>query len=66
MNVTLNGAPAVLEDGATVRDVVRRLVAAERGVAVAVDRQVIPRSEWDHHALRDGADIEVLTAAAGG
>jgi sulfur carrier protein len=37
-----------------------------RGVAVAVDAEVVPRSEWARCRLWDGARVEVLTAMQGG
>jgi sulfur carrier protein len=37
-----------------------------RGVAVAVDGEVVPRSEWASLRLADGARVEVLTAMQGG
>lgn len=68
MNVVLNGRPADLPEGATVADAVAALeVPAEgRGVAVAVDAEVVPRGEWDTHALADGAQVEVVRAVQGG
>jgi sulfur carrier protein len=68
MRVVLNGAEAELRDGATVRTAVAALdlPAAGRGVAVAVDAEVVPRTEWDTHELDDGARIEVLRAIQGG
>jgi len=64
--VTLNGRAATLEPTATVADVVATLLQEPRGVAVSVDREVIPRSAWSATVLHDGALIEVLTAASGG
>ena len=57
-----------LPAGATVADVVRRVTGedAPRGVAVAVDRCIVPRSEWARTALGAGARVEVVEAAAGG
>jgi len=68
MMVELNGRPAELPEGATVADAV---VAAgadgeSRGVAVAVDGEVVPKGKWTARALRDGADVEVLRAVQGG
>jgi len=40
--------------------------AAGRGVAVAVDAEVVPRGQWDTHKLDDGARVEVLRAIQGG
>jgi sulfur carrier protein len=37
-----------------------------RGVAVAVDGEVVPRAAWESFALGDDADVEVLTAMQGG
>ena len=64
----VNGEPTEVRAGATIADVVRRLIAEEdpRGVAVAVDRCVIPRSEWATTPARAGSLVEVVTAAAGG
>jgi sulfur carrier protein len=42
------------------------LSAQARGVAVAVDGEVVPRSAWDTHALGPDARVEVLTAMQGG
>jgi sulfur carrier protein len=43
-----------------------QLTGARRGVAVAVNGEVIPRSAWATAGLRDGDRVEVLTAAQGG
>ena len=37
-----------------------------RGVAVAVDAEVVPRGEWETTKLDDGARVEVLRAIQGG
>jgi sulfur carrier protein len=37
-----------------------------RGVAVAVDGEVVPRAEWTSRALAPDARVEVLTAMQGG
>jgi sulfur carrier protein len=66
--LTVNGDPFRAPDGATIADVVARLIdgAEPKGIAVAVDRCVIPRSEWATTRARAGAPIEIVTAAAGG
>ena len=68
MNVVLNGQPRDLPDGATVADAVSAsgMPALARGVAVAVDREVVPRSQWGETALADGQRVEVLEAVQGG
>jgi sulfur carrier protein len=68
MNVVVNGEPRELEAGATVQAVLAALdlPGGERGVAVAVDAEVVPRGEWPAHQLSEGARIEVLRAIQGG
>jgi sulfur carrier protein len=68
MRVVLNGAERELADGATVQAAVDALdlPAAGRGVAVAVDAEVVPRGEWESTTVPDGARVEVLTAVQGG
>ena len=45
MKVLLNGEPTELESGATVETVLEALELPHRGVAVAVDAEVVPRGE---------------------
>ncbi|MGO9487727.1 MAG: sulfur carrier protein ThiS [Solirubrobacteraceae bacterium] len=42
------------------------LAADARGVAVAVDGEVIPRAAWALFPLPEGARVEILTAMQGG
>ena len=64
--VTLNGEPHEFPEGATVEMVVRELGAPDRGVAVAVDGEVVPRGDWAGTRVRDGQEVEVLRAVQGG
>lgn len=68
LSLTLNGEPMEVPQGATIAEVVAALTAEEdpKGVAVAVDRCVIPRSEWASTPARAGSLVEVVSAAAGG
>jgi sulfur carrier protein len=67
VTVRVNGAPRDLPDGATVADLLGALgLAGRTGVAVAVDRAVVPRSAHATTVLRDGAEVEVIRAVGGG
>ena len=68
MNVRLNGDPAELRAEATVADAVEAsgLEAAARGVAVAVEGEVVPRREWAERRLSEGVSVEVVRAVQGG
>ena len=66
--LTVNGEPLEVEAGSTIGDLVARVTEEvdPKGVAVAVDRCVIPRSEWDRTPARAGSLVEVVSASAGG
>lgn len=52
--------------GETVVSLLGRLNIDPRGIAVAVDGEVIPRADWPTTAIDDGASVEIVTAVAGG
>ena len=66
--VVVNGKLISFPEGATVLDVVEAAGAAGdgRGVAVALDGEVVPRGEWSATTLQDGREVEVLHAVQGG
>jgi sulfur carrier protein len=66
--VIVNGEERELPLGTTVTELVvdLGLPAGGRGVAVAVDGEIVPRGEWETHELGTRARVEVLTAMQGG
>jgi sulfur carrier protein len=68
MIVSVNGQERTLEGGATVAELVESMGARAdgRGVAVAVEGEVVPRSSWATTELTEGAQVEVLIAVQGG
>jgi sulfur carrier protein len=66
--VMLNGERCELNGRATVAAAVELAGAPEggRGVAVALDGEVVPRGEWATTEVRDGQELEVLRAVQGG
>jgi sulfur carrier protein len=68
MIVTVNGQPQEVPVGATVRSLVAALPGAPegRGVAVALEGEVVPRAAWPRTELADGAHVEVVVAVQGG
>jgi sulfur carrier protein len=65
MKVTVNNEDIQLDEQTTVAELLTRLGFPDKGIAVAVDWSVLPRSDWDT-ALTDGARVEVVTAVQGG
>ena len=78
MNITLNGNPHTVADGASITVLVSEVTGrpladngqakdgGKLGVAVAHNAQVVPRSQWFATALAEGDDIELVTAVQGG
>ena len=66
VNLELNGQPRSFDGPVTVGAVVDGEVGDRRGVAVAVDGEVLPRSSWDTTTLDDGAKVELVGAVQGG
>jgi sulfur carrier protein len=65
--IYLNGEPRERE-GATIVELLTDLGVepAARGVAVAVDGEVVPRAEWPERRVNDGERVEALSAMQGG
>jgi sulfur carrier protein len=66
MSIYINGDPSDVAPGTTVSGLLAALDAPTRGVAVAVDAEVIPRGEWETFAVADDSRVEVLIAVQGG
>ncbi len=69
MNIFLNGSARQVPDRITVARLVRDIEtggADGRGVAVAVDAEVVPRGAWETVELTDGQRVEVVGAIQGG
>ena len=66
IQVKLNGEPRELPDGARLAEAVAELTDPASGVAAAVNGDVVPRGSWAAMPLRDGDQVEVVTAVQGG
>ncbi len=69
MLLSLNGAPLEVPGSAraALLDVLARAGMDDlRGVAVALDGEVVPRSEWPSRDVGDGQRVEVVRAVQGG
>ena len=61
----VNGQRVEVEEQTTVAGLLESLGFPDRGIAVAIDFAVLPRSDWTT-TLSDGARLEVVTAVQGG
>ena len=65
--IFVNGEPRD-RDGATIAELLSDLGVEDRarGVAVAVDGEVVPRAEWPDRRINEGERVEALSAMQGG
>jgi len=66
VTVLVNGELRELRQGTTVADVVALLGRGPKGLAVAVNEELVPRTRWPATTLHERDRVELLTAAAGG
>lgn len=50
----------------TVARLIEELALPYQGVAVAVNNRMVPRAEWNDHALSEGMNVVIIKAACGG
>jgi sulfur carrier protein len=65
ITITVNDETIEVAELTTVAGLLETRGFPDKGIAVALDWSVLPRSEWDR-TLDDGARIEVVTAVQGG
>jgi sulfur carrier protein len=65
VQVTVNGEDVDVDENATVETLLASRGLPAKGIAVALDWTVLPRSEWDR-VLPAGARVEIVTAVQGG
>jgi sulfur carrier protein len=68
MNVTINGKPERVGEITTIADLVAGMGKdpAGKGLAVALNGEVVPRRTWAQRAIADDDRIELLEAVQGG
>lgn len=66
MNIVVNGEKVELADGATVGQLAEKQNLPEKGVAVAVNNDMVPRTEWNNRTLNEGDDVIIIRAVCGG
>ncbi len=71
IDITVNGAPRRLDDTSLEQAVATALAADgldadAKGVAVAVNGEVVPRATWSARRLASGDRLEIVTVFAGG
>jgi sulfur carrier protein len=68
VSALVNGEPRPVVAGTTVAGLIEELGhdPSGRGVAAALNGEVVPRTEWPTTGVGDGDKVEILTAIGGG
>lgn len=49
-----------------ISELISELALPDKGIAVAVNNKMIPRTKWEDHQLFDGDNILIIKAVCGG
>jgi sulfur carrier protein len=66
MEIELNGAPHPITANQNVQDLVASLNLGNKSVAVAINREVVPRHMWQQRVLQPADRVDVVRAIGGG
>ena len=66
IQVTVNGERHAVSPQTTLGELVAVVTELATGVAAALNGEVVPRGSWPRTQLRDGDQVEVVTAVQGG
>jgi len=66
MQIIVNSKPHELPEKASVADLIEHLKLGEKKVAVEVNTELVTKTEWKAHLLRNGDKVEVVTFVGGG
>lgn len=66
IEIELNGAPHAFGEGRNLADLLATLDLAGQALAVAVNREVVPRGLWAQRALAARDRVDIVRAIGGG
>jgi sulfur carrier protein len=66
MEIELNGLPHLVKDRQTVHGLVDELKLAQQALAVAVNREIVPRSQWGQRVLQPNDRVDLVRPIGGG
>ena len=66
MKIQLNGESRDIPDNSSAQDLVDLLELTGKRLAMEVNREIVPRTGYAEHPLREGDQIEIVHAIGGG
>lgn len=67
MEVAINQQKHIVPENCTIQVLINDVLHQQlRGIAIAIDNVVVPKSKWDGHYLKSGDQIVIIKATQGG
>ncbi|WP_432381763.1 sulfur carrier protein ThiS [Duganella sp. P38] len=66
IEIELNGAPYQVPARQTLNELVDALALTGQALALAVNRNVVPRQRWPEHVLQAQDKVDIVRAIGGG
>lgn len=66
MKLTVNNKETTVQNGCTVAALASQLALPEKGVAIAVNNKMVPRTSWEEQTLQPADNVVIIKAACGG
>jgi len=64
--IELNGEAREIDDGVCVQDLIDTLSLTHQALAIAVNREVVPRAQWREVRFAGGDRVDIVKAIGGG
>jgi len=64
--IDVNGAPCSVPAGQTLSGLLEQLGMPAQGIALAVNREVVPRQQWLERRLQQNDKVDIVRAIGGG
>ena len=66
ISIELNGEVRTVSDSDSVQDLIDALSLTNQALAIAINREVVPRAKWREHRFAGGDKVDVVRAIGGG
>lgn len=66
MQILVNGLPTEIADGLFVADLIEHLDLTGQRIAIEINEELVPRSQFGHHRLAPLDRVEIIHAVGGG
>ncbi len=68
MNIQINGKDREIRNNLNITELLKELGfnPEQPGIAVAVNREVIPKTDWDKTIIHEDNEVEIIRAVQGG